>query len=76
MIRIKFILGEFKIVNGELVEGSKTIRALYKRAQFNPIPVTEGQVDYALALRIVNMFGNDYEILESSDATEKSPRSV
>ncbi|MEJ2135666.1 MAG: hypothetical protein P8X86_10520 [Desulfofustis sp.] len=37
MIRIKFIVGELKIVDGELVEGSKTIRALFKRAHFSSL---------------------------------------
>lgn len=73
MIRVKCILGEFKIVNGKLVDGSTAVHALFKQAQFEPIPVSEGPVDYALAMRIVKLFGNDYEILETSDTIGDLP---
>ncbi len=76
MIRIKSILGEFKIENGELVDGSNTVRTLFKQAQLEPIPVSVGPVDYVLAMRIVKLFDNDYEILESSDMTGNPPDSV
>ena len=76
MIRIKFILGEFKIVNGELIDGSTAVRNLFEQAQLKPNPVSEGPVDYVLAMRIVKLSGNDCEILESSDMKQNRPDSV
>ena len=76
MIRIKFISGEFKIANGVLIDGGSAVRNLFEQAQLEPIPVSGGPVDYVLAMRIVKLFGNDYEILESSDMKQYPPDSV
>ena len=76
MIRIKFISGEFKIANGVLIHGGSAVRNLFEQAQLEPIPVSGGPVDYVLAMRIVKLFGNDYEILESSDMKQYPPDSV
>ena len=42
MIRIKFILGEFKIANGVLIDGGSAVRNLFEQAQLKPIRVSGG----------------------------------